>query len=91
LVESSWLRVECPSVLGGGQFFFKIYDFFDLHQKPPGIFVRLKISLVVKPARRAGAPVRCNPPSGLVPAIEPLLPAPAQPGGSLSRKARQEK
>jgi hypothetical protein len=50
-----------------------------------------KISSMVKPPRRAGAPVRRNPPSGLVPAIEPLFPAPAQPGGGLSQKARQEK
>jgi hypothetical protein len=26
---------ECPSVLGDSEFFFKIDDFFDLHQKPP--------------------------------------------------------
>jgi hypothetical protein len=90
LVESSWLRVESPSVLGGGQFFFEIDDFFYLNQEPTVDFREVE-NLFDGEAGAAGGPVRYNPPSGLVPAIEPLLPAPAQPGGSLSRKARQEK
>ena len=42
LVESSWLRVESPSVLGGGQFFFEIDDFFYLNQEPPVDFGQTK-------------------------------------------------